>query len=90
MTLHKPWIEFRFKSNWVDLIWISIQLSSIEKLDQEWIELNWKEMECKLVEKILKIFLWTWCCEHGVGEIIKKKDTYEKNIFPCLFYFGMG
>jgi hypothetical protein len=28
-----------------------------------WVEFNWKEMGSKLMEKVLKIYLWIWCYE---------------------------
>ncbi len=49
-----------------------------------WIHIfKWKEMECKLVEMVLKIYLWLL---HWIFGGKKEKETeIQKDTFPFLF-----
>ncbi len=46
MTLHATWIQYN--SNWT-------------KFNSTRFKFNWREMGCKMVEKVLKFYLWIWC-----------------------------
>jgi len=68
MTLNAIWIALN--SNWIEVDWMQIL-----KVDSNSIgfKINWKEMGCKLVYKILKIFLCLWCCKNILWKYVDSK-----------------
>ncbi len=70
--------SIRMKILKFELNWIPIQLNSIQFNNQ--IKIQLKRNECKLVEKILKIWSWIWCW---------KRKPLKKAPFHA-FLFGDG
>lgn len=58
--------------------WIEFQFNYIQFNNQ--IKIQLKRNECKLVEKILKIWSWMWCW---------KRKPWKRHLF-MPFYLGMG